>query len=113
MLAELGISVGKPKLDLAAMMQNKDEIVKGLTGGIDMLFRKNKVGRVTGTARITSPGEVEVTAADGATSRHQAERNSHRQRVEPGVMLGVTIDEDRIVSSTVPCALARCQNGWW
>ena len=107
MLAELGISVGKPKLDLAAMMQNKDEIVKGLTGGIDMLFRKNKVGRVTGTARITSPGEVEVTAADGATSRHQAERILIASGSSPASLPGVTIDEDRIVSSTGALRLGK------
>ena len=106
-LAELGISVGKPKLDLAAMMQNKDEIVKGLTGGIDMLFRKNKVGRVTGTARITSPGEVEVTAADGATSRHQAERILIASGSSPASLPGVTIDEDRIVSSTGALRLGK------
>ena len=106
-LAELGISVGKPKLDLAAMMQNKDDIVKGLTGGIDMLFRKNKVAHMTGAARITSPGEVEVTAADGATSRHQAERILIASGSSPASLPGVTIDEDRIVSSTGALRLGK------
>ena len=31
------------KLDLAAMLARKDEVVKGLTDGVRFLFRKNKI----------------------------------------------------------------------
>ena len=37
-----GIQVGQVQLDLAAMMKRKEQIVQTLTGGIDLLFKKNK-----------------------------------------------------------------------
>lgn len=57
------------QLDLAAMLARKDSIVSGLTGGIDGLFKKNKVTRVLGTARLNGKHpngtSVVVTTADG------------------------------------------------
>ena len=106
-LAAMGISVGKPKLDLSAMMQNKDDIVSGLTGGIDMLFRKNKVNRITGAARIMAPGKVEVTAPDGSQSQLQGENILIASGSSPASLPGVEIDEDRIVSSTGALRLAK------
>ena len=38
-----GIEVGSLKLNLKTMMSQKDEIVRGLTKGIEQLFKKNKV----------------------------------------------------------------------
>ena len=63
-LAALGVNLGAVKLDLDVMMAGKDEIVTGLTTGIDFLFKKNKVSRLRGAARITAPGKVHVS--DGA-----------------------------------------------
>ena len=61
----MGIEVGKPKLDLAAMMKYKDEGVDGNVKGVEFLFKKNKVDAVHGAGRIAAPGKVEVTDADG------------------------------------------------
>ena len=46
-----GISVGDLKLDLATMMKRKDQVVNGLTKGVESLFKKNKVTRYAGRAR--------------------------------------------------------------
>ena len=105
-LAEIGVGVGKPKLDLAAMMANKDEIVSSLTGGIDLLFRKNKVTRITGMATITAPGQVTVTGDDG-TKDLTADRILIATGSEPASLPGVEIDEDKIVSSTGALALPK------
>src|SRR5262245_17853631 len=42
-LAKFGIKIEGASLDLKAMMSEKAEAVKGLTGGIEFLFKKNKV----------------------------------------------------------------------
>src|SRR5918992_5335530 len=55
-----GIRLGGATLDLAAMLRRKDEIVSGLTKGVDGLLRKHRVIRYTGHGRITGPGEVVV-----------------------------------------------------
>ena len=41
--AKRGINVGPVKLDLPTMLAAKDQSVKALTGGVDYLFKKNKV----------------------------------------------------------------------
>src|SRR3546814_1916438 len=42
-LARHGVKLGEVGLDLDAMLADKSEAVKGLTGGIEYLFKKNKV----------------------------------------------------------------------
>ena len=65
--AKMGIGVGTPKLDLAAMMKFKDEGVDGNVKGVAFLFKKNKIDGIQGTGRIAAPGKVEVKGADGKT----------------------------------------------
>ena len=52
---KMGIKVGTPKLDLAAMMKFKDEGVDGNVKGVDFLLKKNKVDTYRGTGRIAAP----------------------------------------------------------
>lgn len=59
-LKKHGVKVTGLTLDLAAMLKRKDRIVKGLTGGVDGLFRKNKVTRYLGRGRLDGPGKVLV-----------------------------------------------------
>ena len=94
-LADLGITLGKAKLDLNKMMASKDDVVKGLTGGIDLLFRKNKINRVVGMATITEAGKVSVDGAEYTADRILIATGS-----EPVSLPGIEIDEDKIVSST-------------
>jgi len=79
-----GISVGKPKIDVAKMVGRKNRIVDQLTGGIKGLFRKNKVTLLNGHGSFVAPfgegwqlkvGNDTVTArqvivATGSKARH-------------------------------------------
>ena len=82
--AKMGIGVGTPKLDLAAMMKFKDEGVDGNVKGVDFLLKKNKIDSVHGTGRIVAPGKVEVTAADGKTQMLETKTHRHRHRLRRG-----------------------------
>src|SRR3546814_3458884 len=42
-LARHGVKLGEVGLDLDAMLADKSDAVKGLTGGIEYLFKTNKV----------------------------------------------------------------------
>ena len=55
-LAQHGIKISKAELDLKTMLGRKDEVVTSLTGGIEGLFKKNKVTYVAGTGKITGEG---------------------------------------------------------
>src|SRR3954466_1087077 len=65
--AKMGIKVGAPKLDLAAMMKFKDEGVDGNVKGVAFLLKKNKIESFQGLGRIARAGQVEVKAANGKT----------------------------------------------
>src|ERR1044072_3135244 len=63
--AKMGIGVGKPKLDLKAMLGFKDQAVDCNVKGVEFLLKKNKVDAFFGAARITAPGRVDVKGNDG------------------------------------------------
>lgn len=66
--AELGIRCGTPELDAEALWKHKEEVVGSLRDGIAQSFRKQKVTLFQGSGRITAPGSVEVTGADGTVN---------------------------------------------
>lgn len=94
-----GIQVGQVQLDLAAMMKRKDQIVQTLTGGIDLLFKKNKVVGVSGQAKLVEPDTVLVT---GGTEdrRVRGKRVLLATGSRPASMRGVEEDGVRIGNST-------------
>ena len=65
--ARHGIKVGDVSIDLPAMMSRKADVVAKLTGGVGMLFKKNKVEHLKGQGLITAPDTVQVSSADGAS----------------------------------------------
>lgn len=98
--AKIGIKVGSVELDLPAMMAYKDDTVKGLTRGIESLFKKNKVDYLKGWGSFKDKNTIEVKAEDGSTSTVTAKNVIIATGSEPASIPGVTIDEKRVVSST-------------
>ncbi|MET0119439.1 MAG: dihydrolipoyl dehydrogenase [Candidatus Thiodiazotropha sp. 6PLUC9] len=67
-MAELGVSFGKPKVDLDKLRAGKDKVVQKLTGGLKALAKQRKVEVVHGIARFESPKRIAVNGAEGTTS---------------------------------------------
>ncbi|MEC3910697.1 dihydrolipoyl dehydrogenase [Sphingobium sp. CR2-8] len=59
-LAKLGVKIDKMSLDLPTMQGQRVDAVKGLTGGIEFLFKKNKVTWLKGLATFTGANTVEI-----------------------------------------------------
>jgi dihydrolipoamide dehydrogenase len=59
MMAKMGIKV-TPELDLVTMHGQRKDAVKQLTGGIEFLFKKNKVEWLKGHAAFTAADTVQV-----------------------------------------------------
>ena len=59
-LAKLGVKIDKMSLDLTTMQGQRADAVKGLTGGIEFLFKKNKVTWLKGLASFTGANTVEI-----------------------------------------------------
>ncbi len=105
-LSEHGIGVEKVSLDLKKFMERKEKIVKQLTGGIALLFKKNKITPVTGTAQIQKDKQVVVTQSGGAltlTAPHILIATGSRPTTIPGVV----VDQKNIFDSTGALSLDR------
>jgi dihydrolipoamide dehydrogenase len=105
--AKMGIGVGTPKLDLAALMKFKDEGVDGNVKGVDFLLKKNKIDSVHGTGRIAGLGKVEVKGADGKTQMLETKNIVIATGSDVAKLRGVEIDGKRIVTSDQAIALDK------
>jgi dihydrolipoamide dehydrogenase len=107
--AALGIKIGKPELDLKAMMAHKDATVKSNVDGVAFLMKKNKVDVVRGTGSIAGPGKVKVIDDTGAARELETKNIVIATGSDvagiPGV--DVKIDEKVIVSSTGALELSK------
>jgi dihydrolipoamide dehydrogenase len=101
-LAKWGVKVGGVELDLETMHGGRREAVKGLTGGIEFLFRKNKVTWLKGLGRFTSANTVDV-----AGTAHTAKNIVIATGSSVTPLPGVEIDQERIVDSTGALELAQ------
>jgi len=105
--ADMGIGVGTPKLDLAAMQAFKAKGVDGNVKGVDFLLRKNKVDVFRGTGTILNAGEVQVEDASGKSQSVEAKAIVIATGSDVARLPGVEIDEKRVVSSTGALELAE------
>src|SRR3954451_424459 len=100
-LAKWGIKTSGVELDLDTMHAGRREAVKGLTQGIEFLFKKNKVEWLKGQARFESADSVRIG------DRPVRARNIV---ISTGSSLtglpGIPIDQERIVDSTGALELA-------
>src|SRR5439155_18140912 len=71
---EFGITVGDVKLDLGVVQTRKQGVVDANAKGIEFLFKKFKVERVTGFGKIVDKGVVEVSS-EGAAPRRLSTKN--------------------------------------
>ncbi|MEX3605623.1 MAG: dihydrolipoyl dehydrogenase [Burkholderia sp.] len=59
-LADHGITVGDVKIDTTKMLARKDAIVEKMTGGIEYLFKQNKITWLKGHGKFTGKTEAGV-----------------------------------------------------
>jgi len=95
-----GIKVDGLGLDLPAMLERKDEVVKSLTDGVRYLFRKNKIEAIQGTGRLTSPTTVQVEGSEGAPIELEAGHILLATGSEPTPLPFLPFDGKAIVNST-------------
>ena len=108
-LEKLGVKVGKPKLDIKAMLAHKDATVKSNVDGVAFLMKKNKVDWLTGTGKVLGEGKVSVTGEDGKEQEIEAKNVVIATGSDVAGIPGVDVDFDEkvIVSSTGALELSK------
>jgi dihydrolipoamide dehydrogenase len=97
---EWGLTLGQAAIgiDMGQVHARKDKIVKGLTGGVEFLFKKHKIAWIKGSGRLAGNGKVEVTDGDAGTIAARREiivATGSQPRSVPGI----EIDRKRIITS--------------
>ena len=98
---EWGLTLGQAAtigIDMNQVHARKDKIVKGLTGGIEMLFKKNKIDWIKGSGRLAGKGKVDIT--EGAKQTLTAKKEIVvATGSTPRSVPGIEIDKKRIITS--------------
>ncbi|MGH7201978.1 MAG: dihydrolipoyl dehydrogenase family protein, partial [Planctomycetaceae bacterium] len=98
-LAEHGVKLGKVELDLPALLGRKDKVVEALTRGVEGLFKKNKIERYQGRARIDGLGKV-IVEQNGKPVTIEAKHVLIATGSKSAPLRGVETDGDRVGTST-------------
>ena len=108
-LSELGINFDNVSFDLSKIMKSKSDSVASLTKGVDFLFKKNKVNRKLGFAKLIDNEQIEILTGDTSeiikSSKIIIATGSEALSPE-----GVIIDEIDILSSTGALSLSSVPN---
>lgn len=99
---EHGIEAKELTVNLQQMMTRKEKIVSGLVGGIDFLFKKNKVTRLEGEATLLGPTSIQI-----GQESYQASHILLATGSEPIPLPFLPFDETKVLSSTGALALPQ------
>lgn len=101
----LGVSFGKPQLNLDKLRAHKDSVISKLTGGLSGMAKARKVQVVQGTGRFTGPNTLAVDKPDGSTEVIGFDQAIVAAGSE-AVRLPFLPDDPRVVTSTGALRLA-------
>ncbi len=95
-MVDHGITADKLTVNLAKMMERKTKIVETLTGGINMLLKRNKVTTFVGRGKLSGAGSVEISTGERITAKHIIIATGSI----PMLLPGIEFDGDFIGDST-------------
>ena len=107
---KLGIEFDNIRLNLEAMMKNKDKAVTVLTKGVEFLFKKNKVTYFKGTGSFKSKNEIIIIDSNKNEKIIQSKNIIISTGSEPVSLPGIKFDEEKIISSTGALSLKSVPN---
>lgn len=96
----LGIDIPQPKLNLPQMLTHKSETVASNVGGVDYLFKKNKITVFRGIGSIPSAGKVLVTPQTGSQTEIATKNIVIATGSVSAGLPGIEVDEKTVVTST-------------
>ncbi|MFL5367818.1 MAG: dihydrolipoyl dehydrogenase [Myxococcales bacterium] len=106
---EHGIEVkGEISVDMAGVLKRKEKMVSSNAKGVEFLFRKNKVDRVHGHARLAGPGRINVAGASGnqvVEAKHVVLASGSAPRLLPGLKVDgnhIVTSDELLENKTVP-----------
>ena len=97
---EFGLKVEGLSYDWSKIIGRSRKVSDKLCGGIEFLFKKNKVDYIRGTGSITAPGKVEVTGKDGKKETQDAAKILVATGAKARPMPGLPFNGTTVIDST-------------
>lgn len=94
-----GIGVGSVKLDVKKMSERVAKVVEGITGGVAFLMKKNKITVFHGHGSFKDKNTIVIQGEKG-NQEISAKNVIIATGSKPSSLPGVTIDKERIITST-------------
>lgn len=108
--ARIGLKVDNITVDWPALQKRRQQMVRRLVTGVRFLLRKANCEVVTGTARLSGPNSVMVTAADGREKEYTADRIIIATGSEPVKLPLPGLDLPQVIYSDAALSLTEVPN---
>jgi len=116
--ADYGVDLSTPTVNFENVIKRSRGVADKMSKGVQFLMKKNKIDVIMGFGKLTAPGKIEVTAADGSKQTHEAKNiiisTGGRARQLP-IM---PIDDEKIIGyrkamvlATQPKTMIICGSG--
>ncbi|WP_353087848.1 dihydrolipoyl dehydrogenase [Flavobacterium sp.] len=106
--ADHGIEVsGKVKVNLAKMIERKQQVVDQTCGGIKFLMDKNKITVFEGVGSFVDATHINVAKNDGSNEVVESKYSIIATGSKPSTLPFITVDKERIITSTEALKMAE------
>ncbi len=115
---DYGVDLSNPTVNFENVIKRSRGVADKMSKGVQFLMKKNKIDVIMGFGKLTAPGKIEVTAADGSKKNHEAKNiiisTGGRARQLPTM----PIDDEKIIGyrkamvlATQPKTMIICGSG--
>lgn len=115
---DYGVDLSNPTINFENVIKRSRGVADKMSKGVQFLMKKNKIDVIMGFGKLTAPGKIEVTAADGSKQTHEAKNiiisTGGRARQLPTM----PIDDEKIIGyrkamvlATQPKTMIICGSG--
>ena len=70
--ADYGINISNPTANFEGVIKRSRGVADKMSKGVQFLMKKNKIDVIMGFGKLTAPGKIEITAADGTKQIQEA-----------------------------------------
>ena len=105
--ADFGIKIEGLSYEWDKVIGRSRKVADRLAGGIEMLFKKNKVDYIRGSASISKAGTIEVTDKDGKVSEYRGTKILIATGVVARELPGFPFNGKSVISSKQALVLAE------
>jgi dihydrolipoamide dehydrogenase len=96
---KIGVHAENVRIEMKGVNDYKDKVVAKNAKGVEFLFRKNKVERLHGHAKLVGPGKISVSNGKDAEQIVEAKHVILATGSAPRLIPGIKIDGRQIVTS--------------